>query len=182
MLRDVTLSRARLSLALVRSSVVHRRTMSAIKKRRVPGGSLESNEAIANALNNAIKTSASAEMAINILHFMNQYEINWQDLKRHIECELLLHSIRRLEQLSINKALDISFSRVTWDQVTRLVGITPYYGLARVPVFQLQRARIPRQLFRSIVQDIAIYGALRAHHNVEAHSGFMSPVSPDPLG
>ena len=147
--------------------------MSAIKKRRVPGGSLESNEAIANALNNAIKTSASAEMAINILHFMNQYEINWQDLKRHIECELLLHSIRRLEQLSINKALDISFSRVTWDQVTRLVGITPYYGLARVPVFQLQHARILRQLFRSIVQDIdhnnTVYGALRAHHNVEAH-------------
>lgn len=42
--------------------------MSVNKRRRVPGGSLESNDAIIAALDNAIKMSASAEV-----HVMNQY-------------------------------------------------------------------------------------------------------------
>jgi hypothetical protein len=53
--------------------------ISANKGRRVPGGSLDPNEARAAALDNTIKTSASAEVAA--LHLMNQYEINCQDLK-----------------------------------------------------------------------------------------------------
>jgi len=94
---------------------------------------LESDDVIAAALDNAIKTSASAKVAI--LHLMGRCKVIWQDLKRHIEGELLLHAIHRLDKSSVHQGLDISFSRVTWDQVTRLVEITPAYGLARVPVF-----------------------------------------------
>ncbi|KAG8989741.1 hypothetical protein FRB94_014066 [Tulasnella sp. JGI-2019a] len=137
-------------------------TISTNQKQRVLGGSLESNGAISAALDAAIKTSASVEMAV--LHLIDQYEINWQDLKRHLEAW----------------GLDISFSQVTWNQVSRLVGITPAYELARIPAFQLQRARIPGRLFKSIVEDIShnniVYGALREHYSVEAHSRFISPV------
>ncbi|KAG8989293.1 hypothetical protein FRB94_014528 [Tulasnella sp. JGI-2019a] len=69
---------------------------------------------------------------------------------------------------------------MTWDQVARLVRITPAYGLARIPAFQLQHARIPRRLFKSIVEDInhnnIVYGAFRGRYSVEAHSRFISPV------
>ncbi|KAG8990184.1 hypothetical protein FRB90_001873 [Tulasnella sp. 427] len=131
------------------------------KRRRFSDGRMDKDLTTA-ALDNAIKTYESAELAV--LHLMGQYDINWYQLKRLID----------------SRGLDVSFARVTWDQVAPLVGILACYGLSRVPTFDLERARIPNYVFKEIITVIGwnklAYLSLRSHQNEEAHSRYLSPV------
>ncbi|KAF8328593.1 uncharacterized protein EI90DRAFT_2925831 [Cantharellus anzutake] len=131
------------------------------QKRRVSHGLLRSDQ-VEEALNVAITTYESAELAI--FHLMEKYEIDWQTLKK----------------LANAKGLDTSFSHVTWEQISPFVGIDPFFGLARLPKFELKRARIPTVFFKSIVQEVdrnnSVYGPLRTHLNEEARSRFIAPV------
>jgi len=70
---------------------------------------------------------------------------------------------------------------VTWIQVAQAVGINPRFGFEQVATFELARARVPSDLFESIVQDInknsIIYGPIREHLNVAMHTHYIAPVS-----
>jgi len=73
-----------------------------------------------------------------------------------------------------------SFSQATYRAVAPLVGLKSYNGLKDIGTFEIHRARIPTDLFQSIVMDLDVmlvqYGPPAEHNNEEARSRFFSPV------
>lgn len=85
------------------------------------------------------------------------------------------------ERRSLAKGLDVSFSRVKYDQIAPFVGLEPSLCLRDAPTFEMHRARIPNALFKEIIEDIEIvmkqYGPPSDHQNEEARSRFLAPAS-----
>lgn len=77
--------------------------------------------------------------------------------------------------------IEVSFSKVTYNQMAPFVNLQPNEGLRDIITFELHRSRIPTTLFKSIVQDIDMmlvqYGPPMDHKTEEATSRFLSPVS-----
>jgi len=79
-----------------------------------------------------------------------------------------------------DKGLDISFSRVEYNQIAKYVGLDPALSLRDAGSLEMHRARIPNALFKDIIGDIQIamkqYGPPMDHHNEEARSRFLAPL------
>jgi hypothetical protein len=74
----------------------------------------------------------------------------------------------------------ISFAKVTYMEVAPFIGLDPSKALRDIETFHLHRARIPTDLFKSIVKDLDVmlmqYGTPPEHLTEEARSRFFSPV------
>jgi hypothetical protein len=88
--------------------------------------------------------------------------------------------VRLCQEINVEYGTGVSFSKVTFDEVARLVELDPDKELTDIGTFEIHRSRIPTDLFKSIVTDMDImliqYGAPREHRTEEARSRFFSPV------
>jgi hypothetical protein len=127
-------------------------------------------------------THDSAELAL--LHIMEGLEFSpsiLQQILSGVSIALKLLKTDWILMLPSEDGLDVSFSRVTYENIAPFVGLAPWKEFADVDTFELQRSRIPTSLFKSIIDDMDImltqYGPLSAHKTEETRSRFLSPVS-----
>lgn len=122
-------------------------------------------EDVSRALDDAIKSSSSAEAAI--LHLLASFSIDFSLLRSVIA----------------DRGLNVSFSRVQYSAIAPLVGLDPLARLRDVHHFEVHRARIPTDLFTEIVDDVQIainnYGLPEDHQNEEARSRLIATVCGD---
>lgn len=118
---------------------------------------------VADALDHAIQIAPSVENAI--LRLMGLYDFDVGILKRIIS----------------RRGLNVSFSRVQFHSIARLVGLDPLARLQDTRFFEVHRARIPNSLFASIASDVQLavnnYGLPGDHGNDDARSRLITPVS-----
>lgn len=85
-----------------------------------------------------------------------------------------------LKEVITTRGFNVSFSRVKFHSIARLVGLDPILCLADVGHFQVHRARIPNQLFANIATDVQLavnnYGLPEDHQNEEARSRLIASV------
>ena len=86
---------------------------------------------------------------------------------------------------SFEYGLGVSFSNTQYQDIApfvriRIVGLDPNRNMNDIATFVLHRSRIPKSLFRSIVQDMDVlllqYGPLVEDTTEEATSRFLAPV------
>jgi hypothetical protein len=53
---------------------------------------------------------------------------------------------------ALARNLDVSYSRVKYDQMAPFVGLEPRLHLRDAPTFEMHRARIPTALFKEIIE------------------------------
>ncbi|TDL16569.1 hypothetical protein BD410DRAFT_795220 [Rickenella mellea] len=108
------------------------------------------------------KSGKSPEMIV--IGLMNKYDIN----------------ISELQKKMAEKGLDVSFSKVKYNEIAPFVNLDPADLFDDVPLFDLNRSRIPTSIFRTIVEDMDVlmmqYGPFQEHLNEEATSRTLAPI------
>ena len=97
----------------------------------------------------AICSKGSAELAV--LHLLDRYELNLDDLRRLISgwYSSLIPILSILNQIVIllEKGLNVSFSKVKYNDIAPRVGLDPTSKGDVMGTFDIHRARIPTSLF-----------------------------------
>ena len=82
--------------------------------------------------------------------------------------------------VDLDNSLEVSFSKVKYKDIAPKVGLNPYKRGRDIPTFPMFRARLPRDFFLKILEDIEIstfqYGHLAFHDTEEATSRLLSAV------
>ncbi|KAF8238350.1 hypothetical protein L208DRAFT_1421318 [Tricholoma matsutake] len=111
-------------------------------------------DGLSEALDSAIASQGSAELAV--IYLMDKYDFDLDELKAQIE----------------DKALNVSFSNVRYKNIAHF--------FLDAPLFDIDRARIPPELFKEIVEQIQSnmqeYGPPSEHKNEEARSRYLAPA------
>lgn len=80
------------------------------------------------------------------------------------------------------RGLGLSFSRVTYADIARYIGLDPANMFLDAPIFVLDRARTPTPLFKQIIEDMNLalnqFDPPDQHRTEEARSRFLAPVHP----
>ena len=96
------------------------------------------------------------EHELTLINLINCYDFNLGELKARLTAmqykTVSLYTISR-KRFS---GLDISFSRVKYNQIAPFVGLGPSLLLQGAPTFVMHCAHIPNALFRAIIEDIKI--------------------------
>jgi hypothetical protein len=82
--------------------------------------------------------------------------------------------------ICLDNNLEVSFSRVTYQDIAPKIGLEPYVEGEDIPTFPMFRARITNNLFCKIMEDIQAfmfqYRPLVKQDTEEARSRFLSAV------
>ena len=91
------------------------------------------------------------EHELTLINLINCYDFNLGELKAR-----LTGMQYKTVSLYTISGLDISFSRVKYNQIAPFVGLGPSLLLQGAPTFVMHCAHIPNALFRAIIEDIKI--------------------------
>jgi hypothetical protein len=157
--------------------------MASKRKRDNVNQVLQSGEtSLCKLLFSSMATHDSVELAL--LHIMEELEFSLSILQQILTGVSNTLKLVKLIQFLCSfseEGLDVSFSRVTSENVASFVGLVPWKQFADVTTFELHRSHIPTSLFKSIIEDMDLmlmqYGPLSAHKTEEARSRFLSPAS-----
>ncbi|KAI9772380.1 MAG: hypothetical protein M1839_002459 [Geoglossum umbratile] len=107
-----------------------------------------------------VKDRARAELIA--LELMEEYNFDFHEFKRLLK----------------DNNLEVSFSRVRYQDIAPKVGLQPYSDGLDIPTFPIFQARLSNDLFRKILEDIQLftyqYRPLPLHDTEEARSRFLS--------
>jgi hypothetical protein len=85
--------------------------------------------------------------------------------------------------IGLDNNLEVSFSRVTYQDIAPKIGLEPYVDGEDIPTFPMFRARITNDLFCKIMEDIQAftfqYRPLVKQDTEEDRSRFLSAVNTD---
>ena len=93
---------------------------------------------------------------LTLINLINCYDFNLGELKaRPTGMQYKTVSLYTISWKRFS-GLDISFSRVKYNQIAPFVGLGPSLLLQDAPTFVMHCAHIPNALFRAIIEDIKI--------------------------
>ncbi|KAF8541859.1 hypothetical protein BDD12DRAFT_775595 [Trichophaea hybrida] len=114
------------------------------------------------ALQSAVAAYASPEAAV--LSLMSLFDFNIPDLQAAIRAQ----------------SLDVSFSRVKYQDIAHFYKLDPQGLMDDAPTFDLIRPRLPNRIFRRTIEDMNLmlqqYGPPHHHASEQARARFLAPL------
>lgn len=94
---------------------------------------------------------------------------------------MILHFCRASKRyFTSRQGFKCQLSKVKYKNIAHFVGLDPVRQFLDAPTFDIDRARIPSELFKEIVEEIQSnmqeYGPPSEHENEEARSRYLAPV------
>jgi hypothetical protein len=82
--------------------------------------------------------------------------------------------------VATENGLNVSFSKVQYSDIAHMVGLNARAAGRDIPTFEMFHARLPKALFRQILEELRVleaqYGCLVDHANEEARSRYLAGV------
>lgn len=151
-----------------------------VVKTRAPAKQLKETDAFQ--MFNSLMTDQSLSLEEAFLKLITSYDISrpsFAEIIRMISVQA--HPVQGETHTTAAQKLDVSFSKVKFQQVAPYVGLEPD-GFGRdIKPLAVFRSRIPRRLFNQITENVSDaliqYGPLFEHDNEEIRSRFIVSVS-----